>query len=231
MAKENSATLRALSDECLITIGGKTMTTAEYKKLRKEQEIEAIKKAHGGKLPKKRKKVTKTQKVAESVRSLVKTIKPIKSLAAYYDNGYRQWGTIARTIIDHKGIKAPFLRFRVSVREMNSIIKDIETFGKRNEKDIYQFVEKLSYKLDDVRGHMEDLVKGVNDTRVCEFYDGEECISGEGRRLGLRILMVRSLQSIYSMGELIKKLDATAKEGIDIFEYDDKTYKRKYKNS
>ena len=94
-------------DSCKITVGGKTYTMAEYRKLLKEKK-EA---ANGNK--KKRRKSKKEVKeitgVALQVEKMLKPITTLKSLSAYYDNAYKQWGTIATEILEHPKIRPHFV--------------------------------------------------------------------------------------------------------------------------
>ena len=128
-------------ESCKITIGGVTMTMEDYKRQLKEQKA-ATKKA----TKKRAKKTTKeVSEIAAEVEKIVKSLKVLKSLCAYYDHAYRQWGTIANEILKQREIRAPFVFYRTKIDEVEQIINDIEKCSKRNEKAVYQYIEKLSW--------------------------------------------------------------------------------------
>lgn len=169
---------------------------------------------------------TEIKLLPNHITRLIKGIKVMKSLSAYYDNGYRQWGTIAREIINTPMISAPFIHFRTISYEIANLQNQIKEIAKHNEKDVFQFVEKLSYKMDDARHWMDELVKGVNDSRVCEFFADKECINGEGRRLGLRTLMMRTLFSLNDIDNVFKELNVISHNGLDALDYEGISGKR-----
>lgn len=200
-------------DTTFIEINGKKMKMSDYKKMIADKKKDANKSNH-----RKRQK-TVIHLLPGYINKIVKHIKVMKSLAAYYDNGYRQWGVIAKEIINHPYIKSDFVRYRIAAREMADILGDIDYIGKRNEKNVYQFIEKLSYKIDDMRTQIYALTRSVWDSRVCEFFKDKECINGTGRRLGLEVLMHKSLLSMNEIDNLINELKDIAKEGVDTFDY------------
>ena len=77
----------------------------------------------------------------------------------------------------------------------------------------------MSYKIDDMRTEIYSLTRGVNDSRVCEFHKDKECINGNGRRLGLQVLMFKALHSMSKIDELIKELNQIASDGLDAMDY------------
>lgn len=213
MANVNSFRSSVNTMEQYIYINGVRMNYAEYKKQLKAKE----------KAKKDEKKAKQAQALIRQlppyIDSMIKHIKVLKSLAAYYDNGYRQWGAIARDIINNPFIKSSFLKYRMRTREMNAILEDIRKIGGKNEKNVFQYIEKLSYKIDDMRTEIYSLTRGVNDSRVCEFHKDKECINGNGRRLGLQVLMFKALHSMSKIDELIKELNQIASDGLDAMDY------------
>lgn len=213
MANVNSFYNSVNAMEQYIYINGVKMTYAEYKKQLKAKE----------KAKKEEKKTKRAQALIRQlppyIDSMIKHIKVLKSLSAYYDNGYRQWGIVARDIINNPLIKSSFLKYRIRTREMNTILEDIRKIGGKNEKNVFQYIEKLSYKIDDMRTEICNLSQGVYDSRVCEFYKDKECINGNGRRLGLKVLMRKAYTSMSKIDELIKELNQIASKGLDVTDY------------
>ena len=200
-------------ETCKITVNGKSYTMAEYKKMLKE------KKEAEGKKTKKRKKVVKEiSAVAMEIEKMLKPITTLKSLSAYYDHAYRQWGTIANEILEHHKIRPHFVRYRVNVSELSSLVEEVQKMAKRNEKAAYQYVEKIAWKLEDIKIHIQNIIKGAVESGFMEAYKHEECINGKGRRLGLQTLANKSLKAVSQLEDVIGTLKKIADNGTDPFE-------------
>ena len=102
--------------------------------------------------------------------------------------------------------------------EIDKTIKEIEVGGEGNEKAVYAFVRKLSWQLDDAKNLMTQLSHAVHDTGVIERYKGHECIDGQGKRLGLNILMIRTFKAVAEIESITKKLESVANKGVDIMD-------------
>ena len=203
-------------ETCKITVGGVTYTMAEYKNILKE------KKETEGKKTKKRKKVVKEiSAVAMEIEKMLKPITTLKSLSAYYDHAYRQWGTIANEILEHHKIRPHFVRYRVNVSELSSLVEEVQKMAKRNEKAAYQYVEKIAWKLEDIKEHITNLMKGAVDSGLMQLYRNEECINGKGRRLGLQTLASKTFKAIGQLEDAIGTLKKIADEGTDPFSVGD----------
>lgn len=199
-------------DSCKIMIGGKTYTMAEYKKMVKKQS------ATSNKPKKAKKKVKEIGLVAMEVEKLLKPITTLKSLSAYYDHAYRQWGVIAKEILNHRKINSPFISYRISFSELLALVSEIKKLAQKNEKAAYQFVEKITWKLDDIKGHIIDIDKGARDSGFIEAYKDKECINGKGRRLGLNTLILKSYDAINKIEDVIESLKKIVEDGTDPFE-------------
>lgn len=208
--------------EIFITINGIQMTKAEYKEYKKDKE-----KAMFDKLPKykqrailaekkaeKKRKESEIKIIANGVEAMVTKVGVMKSLSAYYKHGYRQWGLIAREIINDPKIRVPFEKFYLKQVEIERCVCEMQSFAKRSSKDIFERIEKLSYLLDDAKYIMENLRAAVGSSGVINRYMAHECISGEGKRLGLRTLMSRTFSAIKEMEKLIREFAVIARNGI-----------------
>lgn len=231
------ASIHSYESTTYVVIEGKKMTMQEYRKYKKEKdlliqsklskkkqaEIKRVKKAA------KKKRETEITVLPGIVKSIVSNAGPIKSLAAYYDNAYRQWGTIATSIIKLPEIDEPFRLFRVDAYQIVDAIKEIAEVAKGNEKAVFQYIQKLSWRLDNARNKMKILYSGVITSGALEQFKDKECINGEGRRLGLRVLMTRTFKSLDSIEAAIDELNRIAKEGLDVFEYRTDVLERAYR--
>lgn len=158
--------------------------------------------------------------VPQELQYLMKQVKVIKSLGAYYDNGYRQWGTKCRDyVLKLPEIELYFLLFRLRSRELMAIAQDINKISKKGEKAVFQYVEKFAYKLDDVKNAMECLYKAIRNSGVIDHFANYEFINGKHKRLGLKILMVRTSIAIDHLDEIIKCVTNISEQGVNAFSY------------
>jgi len=223
-------------DETYIVVDGVKMTKKEYIKYKKQKNKEIQSKLSQKKQRElrkkkreaKKKRVTEITILPSTIKAIVKNAGPIKSLAAYYDNAYRQWGTIANLILELPEIRTPFVLFRADAYDIVKLIVEIAEIGKGNEKAIFAYIEKLSWKLDNTRTKMKHLYNGVVASGVLRQFDDKECINGEGRRLGLRILMTRTFKSLDTIEAAINQLREIAQNGLDVFEYRTDKLERAY---
>ena len=173
------ASIYSLESSKTITVDGKVMKLTDYKKLMRQRS----KKTKKTTAVTKKKHETEITVLPNEVKNLMKkNAKLVKSLSAYYNNGYRQWGTVAKNIINLKGISTPFTKVNNLSIELNQIFDDINRIAKGNEKAAYQYVLKYSWKLDDLRTSMDELYNGVTESGVLQQFGDREGINGEGRR-------------------------------------------------
>ena len=104
---------------------------------------------------------------------------------------------------------------------MEQTINEITDIAKRNQKAVFAFVRKLSWQLEDTKEHMQKLYNGVTSSGVIEAFGNHEAINGEGRRLGLRILMIRTFKAVQDLENVIKRLQTIADTGVDIVDIQD----------
>lgn len=182
------------------------------------KEFKAMQKANTKK-KKTSKKVTSITILPSEIKEMMRNVKVLKSLVAYHTHGYRQWGTIANLLMGLKEIKSPFTNVVINTKQAIRLVEKINKIAKENDKDVFQYVKKLSWKLEDVKNELDELVKGINSSGVCHQFRTHECVNGTGRRLGLRILTERSYKAIGDLGYICAKLDGIEEQGMDVFEY------------
>ena len=195
-----------------VIVGGKKMSLKEFKSAQKKV----------AKKKRMAKKVTTITLLPSEIKAMMKNVKVLKSLMAYHEHGYRQWGTIASMLMNLREIKTPFENVVVSTKQAVRLIEKINVIAKENDKDVFQFVRKLSWKLDDIKNELDELVKGINSSGACHQFRTHECINGVGKRLGLRILTKRSYNAIGEICSICAKLDKIEENGLDVAEYNTK---------
>lgn len=206
------ATWNSFEQSNTIVVNGISMSMIEYRKQMKAKTAK----------PKRRvkKQLTEIQLLPNELTYLMKQVRIIKSLGAYYNNGYRQWGTKCRDyVLNLEETNIHFVRFQLRSEELMKIMQDIKKLAKLKEKAIYQYVEKFAYKLDDIKEQMQALCNGVKQSRVIEQFKDYEFINGQGRRLGLKILMIRTSKAIDEIDVIINRLSDITTKGVDAFNY------------
>lgn len=206
------ATWNSFEQSNTIVVNGISMSMTEYRKQMKAKTAK----------PKRRvkKQLTEIQLLPNELTYLMKQVRVIKSLGAYYTNGYRQWGTKCRDyVLNLEETNIHFVRFQLRSEELMKIMQDIKKLAKLKEKAIYQYVEKFAYKLDDIKEQMQALCNGVKQSRVIEQFKDYEFINGQGRRLGLKILMIRTSKAIDEIDVIINRLSDITTKGVDAFNY------------
>ena len=198
--------------EDTIIVNGVKMTLREYKALRKSKET--VKK------PTKRKNTVKEiSAVAIEVENMLKQMGTLKSVQVYKTHAYRSWGTIANEILSYYGIRKPMAEYCVRFGELNALLADIQKMAKRNEKAAYQYVDKMAWKLDDMKTNIIDMMKAVEESEVCKRFKNHEAINGKGRQLGLGTIIDKCLNTIGQVENTIEELKKIADNGTDPFHY------------
>lgn len=206
---QSNGYINSLYQTQYIMVGDVKMTVKEFKAMQKAN----------AKKKKTSKKVTSITILPSEIKEMMRNVKVLKSLVAYHTHGYRQWGTIANLLMGLREIKPHFNNVVINTKQTIRLIEKINKIAKENDKDVFQYVKKLSWKLDDVKNELDELVKGINSSGVCHQFGTHECINGTGRRLGLRILTQRSYKAISDLGYICAKLDSIEQEGMNVFEY------------
>ena len=140
------------SENSFIVVNGEKMTIKAWKQMVADKQKDRRGKKRFLKNDKPKKVEKKEKEISIVAAEVEKMMKP-----AYYDHAYRQWGTIANNILQHRKIRPHFVFYRVSVGELERLIEDIEKMAKGNEKAAYQYVEKTAWKLEDIKIHIQNL--------------------------------------------------------------------------
>jgi len=210
-----------VSENNYILVDGVKMTIKEWKiSVAEKQKTRRGKKRFLDLKPKKTKKKEKEISiVAEQIEKMLKPMITLKSIKVYKNHAYRSWGTIANEILAHRGISKPMSQYCVNLGELNKLVENIQEMAKKNEKAAYQYVEKMAWKLDDMKQDILNIIKGVENSGVCERFKDHEAIYGEGRQLGLRTVVVKALKTIGELEGVIARLKEIADNGVDPFKY------------
>lgn len=195
-----------------VTVNGETKvyTMAEWKKMHKKPT----------KKPSKIVNPKTIKQIPVEIKNMMKQVKVLKSLVAYKENGYKQWGRIANDIMAVRGIKQPFNDVVIKIKQAERLIKKINTISKANDYNVFQFVNQLQLRLEELTTHLGLLINGIGASHVTKIFKEHEAINGEGRRLGLRILTLRSRKAVDELDIICQRLWDIQEKGVDVFEYD-----------
>lgn len=201
--------INTLYQSDMIMVGDVMMSVKEYKKR------SLLKK----KAKSKGKKCTSITVLSGEVKSMMRNVRVLKSLVAYHTHGYKQWGRIASMLMGLREIKKPFDDVVIGTKQSIRLVEKICKMSNENDKDVFQYIKKLSWKLDDVKNDLDLLVRGINSSGVISHFGSHECINGIGKRLGLRVLTQRSRKAVEELSYICMRLDDIEERGMDVFEY------------
>lgn len=187
-----------------IIVNGVKMTMKEYNALRKE-------KAKNKSKRKAKKQLNEIQLLSDDIKTLMKSTKVFKSLVAYYKNGYKQWGNIHREVLKIDNMGGKFILVVSAIETTNKHITEICDLAKHSNKAVFGMIQDLSYKMTDLQSKLMNLHKVVNGSGIINSpFNTHEVINGKGRRLGLKILMYRTEDTIIAINTIIYKLQQLA---------------------
>lgn len=187
-----------------IIVNGVKMTIKEYNALRRE-------KAKNKNKRKPKKQLNEIQLLPNDIKTLMKSTKVFKSLVAYYTNGYRQWGNIHKEVLKIDNMGGKFILVVSAIETANKLIADICNVAKRSNKAVFGMIQDLSYKMTDLQSKLMDLHNVVSGSNIINSpFNAHEVINGNGKRLGLKILMYRTEDAIIAINTIIYKLQQLA---------------------
>lgn len=191
------------SDNTII-VNGVKMTIKEYNLLCKKKATNKSKR-------KAKKQLNEIQLLPNDIKTLMKSTKVFKSLVAYYTNGYRQWGNIHREVLKIDNMGGKFILVVSAIETTNKHITEICDLAKHSNKAVFGMIQDLSYKMTDLQSKLMDLHNVVNGSNIINSpFNTHEVINGNGKRLGLKILMYRTEDAIIAINTIIYKLQQLA---------------------
>ena len=187
-----------------IIVNGVKMTIKEYNLLRKKKATNKSKR-------KPKKQLNEIQLLPDDIKTLMKSTKVFKSLVAYYKNGYKQWGNIHREVLKIDNMGGKFILVVSAIETTNKHITDICNLAKHSNKAVFGMIQDLSYKMADLQSKLMNLHSVVTGSDIINSpFNTHEVINGKGRRLGLKILMYRTEDTIIAINTIIYKLQQLA---------------------
>lgn len=187
-----------------IIVNGVKMTMKEYNALCRE-------KAKNKSKRKVKKQLNEIQLLPDDIKTLMKSTKVFKSLVAYYKNGYKQWGNIHREVLKIDNMGGKFVLVVSAIETTNKLIAEICDLAKHSNKAVFGMIQDLSYKMTDLQSKLMNLHSVVTGSGIINSpFNTHEVINGNGRRLGLKILMYRTEDAIIAINTIIYKLQQLA---------------------
>lgn len=187
-----------------IIVNGVKMTIKEYNLLCKKKVTNKNKR-------KPKKQLNEIQLLPNDIKTLMKSTKVFKSLVAYYTNGYRQWGNIHKEVLKIDNMGGKFILVVSAIETTNKHITEICDLAKHSNKAVFGMIQDLSYKMTDLQSKLMDLHNVVTGSNIINSpFNTHEIINGNGKRLGLKILMYRTEDAIIAINTIIYKLQQLA---------------------
>lgn len=168
---------------------------------------------NGRKAKKRAKRITEVTLIHEQINELMAKVRVLKSLEAFYHNGYKQWGNVFNDIMEIKEIKSPYVRLNMQSRKAKELIEEINHLSKHNSKNVYDVVRRLAWQMEDVQTALRKLYEGIVASEIIySHFQNYECINGKERRLGLKTLMIKSSDAIREISHIVKELNNIAEQ-------------------
>lgn len=195
-----------------IIVNGVKMTLKDFKAMVKEKRGET-------KTKKRKKTTTELGIVSQEIEKMITPMVTLKSIKAFNRNAYRQWGTIADEILAHKRLSKAFSKYSVAYGELNELLEEVKKLAKNNEKAAIQYVEKMAWKLDDLRTEITELSKATEESGVLKRFGQHEAIVGSKKRLGLLPIIEKCKQALKEVDKVIDNLNKIVDDGLDPLNY------------
>lgn len=140
------------------------------------------------------------------VEDTTKNLSCIKSLVAFRENAKRQWGIIADTLFDTKGLSAAFRKILNENKKLNGYLSELKRLRSRNA--ISSCIEDITYTLDNIKIFIAELSDIVTKSDIFNrpIFADAKILNENGKRLGLKILIQRSNSSIQQIERAVTKL-------------------------
>lgn len=198
-----------------VIIDGKsvTMSMAEYRKMYQPNKGKRNKKNDAA-------KANSVTDVEAQIIKIEKACKYLDSIVAFSHNGYQQWGAIHTTICNLEPIRKPLGlicgRYNGYCKVYMARIKEM---SRKDDKDLFQYINWLVNHFEVVKTNLDALMHNITSSNVLSAFRNEKCISENGRRLGLRILVQRSTRAMGDIEGALNTLRDLALNGVDANEY------------
>ena len=192
--------------EVYIIIGGVPMTKKEFVSYKRSKNVELFNSLSKSKQCEiKRVKAAKKSSVnsyvalGSEIEDMVSKVRVMESLCSYYRNDFRIWRCIHRDIINEPSISVPYKSYLKQERAISDLVNEIVGIKGRS---VFEYIRRLSWQLEDISSTMDSLRWAVGNSGVISNNIEHECINGEGKRLGLRVLMFRSISAISELKKM-----------------------------
>ena len=213
-----------------IVVNGKRMLLSEYRKMKKAS------------TPKKKRasRIKATDVVGSGYKDisfiaiesdkLIKNAAPFKSLSVFYNHAYRSYGKVSEEIM--KPYRREYTLYQSKYREVENLIKVMHDCAKNKENEVYDFAIKLSWKLDDMKESLNNLINKVRDNHEVTkrlfggqpIYEGRKLGGKTERELGFKQQLfcqspTKICKTMEKLEECVKTIESWGKVGRDPMEY------------
>lgn len=183
-----------------IIVNGVRMTEKEFKayKAQRRPIQKSVRKTH---------KPKAKSVIYDVLEDIMNKLSVCKSIVAYRSHGYRQWGNIAKDILEDKDINPKLFKVVTLTKDAEALMTEIKPMAKRSSKCVWQYIDMLKWKIQDIKDALQALLDGIHKSKILFYYPNHECIYGEGRRLGLQTLCIKSARAIRNIDTYITDIE------------------------
>ena len=219
-----SALDQITDDSQIVTYNGREVTKAQKRALKAAETRRKNAEVH-----EQRNRYTREcvlPSVLEHIKTTRKSVKCLKTIWSYYENGYKQWGTIFNQMLEfYPKLNSSLIRYHSKYNEILKTQTELEKMIKRSKcnKEFFGLARAFGYQMFSLLDIINELSDAVNKKRItdCPLYSDHEMIVGskDGRRKGL-IHIVRNTFSMVStttknLAELSKVLDEAYEDVVE----------------
>ena len=191
-----------------------TMTLKEFKAQNKPKTTAKERKAREAA------KANSVTDVESQIIKIEKACRYLDSLKAFADNGYKQWGVVATTIMGLDGIRRPLGQVTAHYSGYcKPYMQQIKAMSRKDDMDLFQILNWLCNHFEVVKTNLDALMSNISTSNVLSAYRNEKCINEQGRRLGLRILVQRSTTAMGDIEGALNTIRELICKGVDVSEY------------
>lgn len=183
----------------IIIVNGIKMTESEYKAMKRNAMPHKPHRA----MPK------VYNETKERVNTIFKSFRVLDNIMAFHNNAYRMWGNKPKQVLEENHVYSDFFKVIMNIRKVNNAYNKI-AMSNNTRQNFTNDLETLSWAIEDLIGTMRKLMDTVNKKMIIERYGNEEWINGEGKRLGLAILLSRAFFTLSKMEFAIRTLQRIA---------------------
>ena len=218
-------------DSQIVTYNGREVTKAQKRALKAAET-----RRKNAELRKQRDTYTREcilPSVLEHIESTRKSVRCLKTIWSFYENGYRQWGTIFNQMLEfYPKLNGALVRYHSKYNEILDTQTELEKMIKRNKcnKSFFGLARTFGYQMFSLVDIISELSDAICKERITDspLYSDHEMIVGakDGRRKGLIHIVSNTFSMVSTTTKNLVELSKMLDEAYDnVVEYTTNGYR------